>query len=59
MAVRYRVEIQYDEASATPYFFYQSEDGRVHEVWFEDARSTQAKLLLIQEYGAARGRILE
>ncbi len=51
MAVRYRVEIQYDEASATPYFFYQSEDGRVHEVWFEDARSTQAKLLLIQEYG--------
>ena len=51
MAVRYRVEIHYDEASATPYFFYQSEDGRVHEVWFEDARSTQAKLLLIQEYG--------
>ncbi|MBS6367596.1 MAG: LysM peptidoglycan-binding domain-containing protein [Clostridiales bacterium] len=51
LAVRYGVEIQYDEASATPYFFYQPEDGVVHEVWFEDARSTQAKLLLIEEYG--------
>ena len=50
IARQYRAEIQYDEASATPYFYY-SENGRAHVVWFEDARSWTAKLALIPEYG--------
>ncbi len=44
------VEIRYDEDAQSPYFNYTAEDGRVHEVWFEDARSIDAKLSLIREY---------
>ena len=50
IARQYGAEIQYDEASATPYFYYY-ENGRAHVVWFEDARSWTAKLALIPEYG--------
>lgn len=50
IARQYGAEIQYDEASATPFFYY-SENGRAHVVWFEDARSWAAKLALIPEYG--------
>ena len=51
LAVRYRVEIQYDQQSQAPWFRYTDEYGGEHEVWFEDARSIQAKLALIPEYG--------
>ena len=52
LAARFGAEILYDEASASPYFFY-SDGGIQHEVWFEDARSYMAKLKLISEYGFA------
>ncbi len=42
--------IEYDEAAQTPYFRYDN-DG--HEVWFEDARSIYAKLMLLDEYNLA------
>ena len=42
--------IQYDEKSQAPYFFYYDNDGKQHVVWFEDARSIDAKLRLIDEY---------
>lgn len=51
LARRYRADIQYDEYSQSPWFRYTNESGAVHEVWFEDARSIQAKLALIPEYG--------
>ena len=51
LAAKYSVEIQYDAYSQSPWFRYRSESGQLHEVWFEDARSIQAKLSLIQEYG--------
>ncbi len=50
LAVEVGAEIKYDETSATPYFHY-TKDGAVHEVWFEDARSSLAKLSLISELG--------
>lgn len=50
LAVNYGVEIQYDEVAKTPYFNYIS-GGIRHEVWFEDARSLQAKMELVYEYG--------
>jgi len=50
-AYRYRVRIQYDEVSQSPFFHYTDEQGRTHEVWFEDARSAQAKFDLVKEYG--------
>ena len=32
-----------------PFFRYFDENGKQHEVWFEDARSIQAKFDLIKE----------
>lgn len=50
IARRYGSEIQFDEASKTPYFNYTAEDGERHEVWFEDVRSMEAKYNLIRDY---------
>lgn len=55
LAIRYRIAIQYDEEAQSPYFSYTAEDGTIHTVWFEDARSTEQKLLLIREYGLSGG----
>lgn len=48
-AARYNVPIQYDEKAQAPHFNYTAADGKRHEVWFEDARSIQAKFNLIKE----------
>ncbi len=50
-ATKYNAEIQYDEVAASPFFRYVDEEGVEHEVWFEDARSAQAKFDLAKEYG--------
>ena len=50
-AVRYGVDIQYSEQAQAPWYRYTDGYGITHEVWFEDARSIQAKLALIPEYG--------
>lgn len=44
--------IQYDEVPQAPYFTY-FRNGNEHIVWFEDARSIDAKLRLVSEYGLA------
>ncbi len=46
-----RAEILFDERARAPYFYYTDRAGRQHAVWFEDARSMDAKLRLIAEYG--------
>lgn len=51
LALRYGAAIQYDQTAQSPWFRYTDRQGREHEVWFEDARSIQAKLALIPEYG--------
>ena len=51
LAVEHRIAIQYDETAQSPFFHYTDANGTVHEVWFEDARSMDAKLRLIAEYG--------
>lgn len=43
--------IQYDEKAQSPFFNYFDNQGRQHEVWFDDARSIQARLRLIDKYG--------
>lgn len=50
LALRYGAEIQYDQTAQSPWFRYTDEQGREHEVWFEDARSIQAKLALVPQY---------
>ncbi|MBM7570786.1 LysM peptidoglycan-binding domain-containing protein [Aquibacillus albus] len=52
-AVQYGARIQYDTAAASPFFRYVDEQGRNHEVWFEDARSAQAKFDMVKEYNLA------
>jgi spore germination protein len=51
LASQYGQSIQYDQTSQAPWFRYTDEQGRRHEVWFEDARSIQAKFNLVKEYG--------
>ena len=50
LARKYGASIQYDETAQSPWFRYRDDDGRQHEVWFEDARSIRAKLGLVREY---------
>ncbi|PWA12093.1 spore gernimation protein [Pueribacillus theae] len=51
LAARYNAAIQYDTESQAPFFTYTDEQNRRHEVWFEDARSIQAKFNLVKELG--------
>lgn len=40
-------EIFFDETAQSPYYTYTDDKGREHEVWFEDARSLNAKFRLV------------
>lgn len=50
IAVREEVDIQYDYVAQAPHFNYTDSNDVYHEVWFEDARSIQAKFNLIKEF---------
>lgn len=50
-AVRYGVIIHFDSVSQTPFYNYTDSQGRRHQVWFEDARSAQAKFDTVKDYG--------
>ncbi len=43
--------IRYDPISQAPNYSYYDAEGKEHIVWFEDARSMQAKFDLIKSYG--------
>lgn len=49
-AVQYGATIQYDTATQSPFFRYVDAQGQAHEVWFEDARSAQAKFDMVKDY---------
>ncbi|HZG73207.1 MAG TPA: glycoside hydrolase family 18 protein [Chondromyces sp.] len=49
LAARYNIAIEYDTDAQAPFFNYRDEQGRSHTVWFEDARSIQAKFDLLKE----------
>jgi spore germination protein len=49
LAATNNVPILYDPKAQAPHFNYTAADGKRHEVWFEDARSIQAKFNLIKE----------
>ncbi len=50
LAADHGANIRFDTQTQTPTFRYYDENRVEHEVWFEDARSVQAKLLLVNEY---------
>jgi spore germination protein len=43
-------EIRFDQKSQSPFYNYYDRSGKQHEVWFEDARSIEAKLSLVSKY---------
>lgn len=49
-AIQHSSVIHYDPVAQSPFFHYADEQGRRHEVWFEDARSTQAKFQMAKQY---------
>jgi len=49
-AVKYGTIIKYDKTTQSPFFQYKDSQGRLHEVWFEDARSAQAKFDTVKSY---------
>ncbi|WP_082233199.1 LysM peptidoglycan-binding domain-containing protein [Halobacillus massiliensis] len=55
LAARYNVPIEYNEEHQSPHFSFTDATGQKHEVWFEDARSMQAKYDLMKEYGLKGG----
>lgn len=51
LAARYGASIQYDYRVQSPFINYTDENRAAHIVWFEDARSAQAKFVLAGNYG--------
>jgi spore germination protein len=49
-AAQYGAEIHYDPKTQSPFYRYTDEQGRNHEVWFEDARSAQVKFDTVKNY---------
>jgi spore germination protein len=49
-AIQYGVMIHYDAKSQAPFYRYTDNQGHAHEVWFEDARSAQAKFDTVKNY---------
>ncbi|WP_097005011.1 LysM peptidoglycan-binding domain-containing protein [Lacrimispora amygdalina] len=42
--------IQFNETTQSPYFYYMDSDGILHIIWFNDARSFQAQVMLVTQY---------
>jgi spore germination protein len=51
LAVQNTNEILFDMKARAPHYRYTEANGQRHEVWFEDARSIQAKFNLMKEEG--------
>lgn len=50
IAAEQGAHIMFDEQTKSPTYRYYDSDGVEHEVWFEDARSVEAKLMLVNKY---------
>ena len=50
LAAQQGVNIQFNDKYQSPFFRYTDPEGQQHEVWYEDARSVQAKYDTVKEY---------
>ncbi|SFB31230.1 spore germination protein [Lentibacillus halodurans] len=50
-AREHNVAIEFDTEAQAPFYTYTDAQGNNHEVWFEDARSIQAKFDMMKELG--------
>lgn len=46
----HNVSIEFDEQAQAPFYYYTDAEGIAHVVWFDDARSMDAKFRLINEF---------
>ncbi|HIW33660.1 MAG TPA: LysM peptidoglycan-binding domain-containing protein [Candidatus Paenibacillus intestinavium] len=46
-----KAAIEYDSTAQSPHFSFYDENAKQHIVWFEDARSLQAKFNLVKQHG--------
>jgi len=51
IAYDHNVDIHYNTLYQSPFFNYTDVSGNPHEVWYEDARSVQAKFNIVKQYG--------
>ncbi|KMY48827.1 glycosyl hydrolase family 18 protein [Peribacillus loiseleuriae] len=49
-AMKYQVPIQYSIQDQQPFYRYQDESGKLHIVWFEDAKALAQKLQMVVDY---------
>lgn len=49
-AARFGAVIRYDNKAQSPHYDYVDKSGKKHEVWFEDARSVEAKYKMLNAY---------
>lgn len=56
LALEKGAEIEYDDYQQAPYFYY-TDNGQQHVVWFENLRSINAKLNLVENYDLAGGSL--
>lgn len=50
LAARVGAQIKYDTTAQAPFFNYYDDAKKEHIVWFDDARSIEARLKLVDEY---------
>lgn len=50
LAIRVGAQIQFDPKAQAPHFNYYDSQGKRHEVWFDDVRSIEARLKLVDQY---------
>jgi len=51
LAAKVGARIQFDTVAQSPFFDYYDSSAKHHIVWFEDARSIEAKMKLVNKYG--------
>jgi spore germination protein YaaH len=51
LASSHGVAVQWDPLSQSPWFRYTDANGTRHEVWFEDAASSEAKRAVASSFG--------
>ncbi len=50
IAAENNIPIQFNGAAQSPFFYYMDNDGILHLVWFNDARSFDSRTKLVEEY---------
>lgn len=50
IAAENNIPIQFNEEAKSSYFYYMADDGILYVIWFKDARSFEARAMLVTQY---------